>query len=435
MYDLYTLSNGLKVVTEYIEHVNSISVGIMVQNGSRNETPEENGISHFIEHMFFKGTNKRNAKSIVQDIENVGGQINAYTSKEATCYYIKALNTHLDLSLDILSDMMLNAKFDPEEIEKEKGVVCEEINMSEDSPEDVLDDIHSKAMFGDNSLAYPILGTEKTVRSFTREKILDYIKNHYTPNNSVISICGKFNKKELRKMLENYFGGWNKSKIQLASQEEVVLLNNSEYSNKKIEQLHINMGLKGLPYGHDKAYSLVLLNNIFGGGASSILFQKVREELGLCYTVYSYSQPYLGVGVINLYTGLSKQYGEKAINVIMEELDKFSKKGISEEILSINKEKIKANYILGLESTSSRMFANAKSMLLKNKVKTEEEVIERVDRINNEDINYILESCFGNGVISSAFVGSEVDYKSLENIIDKNRIAYNNSSKIGKIVI
>ena len=167
MFNLYTLDNGLRVVTEYIEHVNSISVGIMVQNGSRNETKDENGISHFIEHMFFKGTDKRNAKEIVQEIENIGGQINAYTSKETTCYYIKALNTHVD----VISDMLLNSKFDEEEIKKEQGVVIEEINMSQDSPEDVLDEIHSEAIFGNNSLAYPILGTADKIKSFNRKKI------------------------------------------------------------------------------------------------------------------------------------------------------------------------------------------------------------------------------------------------------------------------
>ena len=197
MYNIYTLKNGLRVVTEYIDHVNSISVGVMVQNGSRNEDLELNGISHFIEHMFFKGTEKRTSKEIVQQIENVGGQINAYTSKEATCYYIKALNTHLDLSIEILADMLLNSKFDDEEIEKEKGVVIEEINMSEDTPEDVLDNDSSKAIFGDNSLSYPILGTIDNIKSFNSKKIKKFVKSHYAPHNSVVSVCGKFDEKEL----------------------------------------------------------------------------------------------------------------------------------------------------------------------------------------------------------------------------------------------
>lgn len=432
MFNIYTLDNGLRVVTEYIEHVNSVSVGVMVQNGSRNETKEVNGISHFIEHMFFKGTEKRNAKQIVQEIENVGGQINAYTSKETTCYYTKALYTKLDLCLDVLSDMILNAKFDDEEIEKEKGVVIEEINMGEDSPEDVLEDIHSKAVFGEKPLAYPILGTIDRIKSFNSKIIKDYVKKHYTPSNSVISICGKFDDKELKKLLEQYFGPWNKDEIFVPTYEKTELLNGTMYSNKQIEQLHINLGLNGLPYADDKAYSLVLLNNIFGGGASSVLFQKVREELGLCYSIYSYNQPYLGVGSLNIYTGLSKQYADKALEVIDRELKKFADQGISDEKLNINKEKLKSSYLLGLESTSSRMFANGKCLLLQNKIKTEEEVISRINKIDQNDINYVLEKCFKPGIISTAYVGQDVDIDILNKIICPSDIAYNNRNYTDK---
>lgn len=427
MFNLYTLDNGLRVVTEYIEHVNSISVGVMVQNGSRNESKDVNGISHFIEHMFFKGTDKRTAKEIVQQIENIGGQINAYTSKETTCYYIKALNTHVDLCLDVLSDMLLNSKFDEEEIEKEQGVVIEEINMSQDNPEDVLDEIHSEAIFGDDSLAYPILGTPDRIKSFNRKKIKDYIKTHYTPYNSVLSICGKFDEKELRKLIEEYFGEWSKNDIYNPKYETITLKHDSKYTEKQIEQVHINLGLNGLPYADDKAYSLVLLNNIFGGGASSVLFQKVREELGLCYSIYSYIQPYLGVGTLNIYTGLSNKYSDKAISVINKHLYEFASKGISDELLEINKEKIKASYILGLESTSSRMFANAKCFLLQNKIKTQEDVINRINQIDKNDINYVLERCFKPGIISTAFVGQGVEVDKLNSILDNSKVAYKNS--------
>ena len=427
MFDVYTLDNGLRVVTEYIEHLNSISVGVMVQNGSRNEEIELNGISHFIEHMFFKGTDKRSAKKIVQDIENIGGQINAYTSKETTCYYIKALNTQLDLCLDVLSDMLLHSKFDEEEIEKEKGVVIEEINMSNDNPEDVLDDIHSKVIFEGNSLAYPILGTVDRIKSFNRKKIKEYIKKHYTPYNSVISICGKFDRVELKKMLEEYFGAWDKEYKYAPQYDEVTLKTGSIYKDKKIEQVHINLGLNGLPYADDKGYSLVMLNNIFGGGASSVLFQKVREELGLCYSIYAYTQPYLGVGTFNIYTGLSKQYADTALQVIDKELKKFASMGISDEKLNINKEKIKAGYILGLESTSSRMFANAKCLLLQNKIKTENDVINRINKIDNDDINYVLERCFKPGIITSSYVGEGIDEDKLNSVIFDSKIAYNNN--------
>lgn len=432
MYNIYKLNNGLRIVTEYIEHVNSISVGVMVQNGSRNEDLIVNGISHFIEHMFFKGTEKRNSKEIVEEIENVGGQINAYTSKEVTCYYIKALNTHVNLAIDILADMLINSKFDEEEIRKEQGVVIEEINMSEDSPEDVLSDIQAKAMFGDNPLSYPILGTSDNIKSFNQNKLKSFVRSHYAPNNSVVSICGKFDEKELKKILEEKFGGWKSEDEYRPFYEEPEIINGTMYTNKPIEQLHINLALKGLPYADDKSYALLLLNNIFGGGASSRLFQKVREELGLCYTIYSYAQPYLGVGVNNIYTGVSKQYAEKALDAINKELNDFVKNGITKEQLEINKEKIKAGYILGLESTSSRMFANAKSLLLQSKIKTQEEVIEKINTINNDDINYVLDTCFKPGIISTAYVGPDVDFEKLNNSIEPNIKAFKilNSQKV-----
>ena len=426
MYNTYILKNGLRVVTEYIDHVNSISVGVMVQNGSRNEDMSNNGISHFIEHMFFKGTEKRSSKEIVQEIENLGGQINAYTSKEVTCYYVKALDTHIDISLDILSDMIIHSKFDDEEIKKEQGVVIEEINMSQDTPEDVLDDNQSVAIFGNNPLAYPILGTESNIKSFNHDKLKKFVKSHYAPKNSVISICGKFDEKELFKLIEEKFGPWEGDNEYTPNYNQPIILNHSKYTNKQIEQVHINLALQGLPYAHERSYALLLLNNVFGGGASSILFQKVREELGLCYTIYSYAQPYLGVGINSIYTGLSKESADKALDVINKELKKFASKGISKEILNINKEKIKANYILGLESTSSRMFANAKTMLLQNKIKNQEEVIKRINNINNDDINYVLDTCFKPGIISSAYVGQDVNHEKLNKILETDIVAFNN---------
>lgn len=420
MYNLYTLKNGLRVVTEKNEGVNSVSVGVMIQNGSRNESLELNGISHFIEHMFFKGTNKRNAKEIAETIENVGGQLNAFTSKEATCYYIKNLYTHLDLSLEVLSDMILNSKFAEEEIEREKSVVIEEINMSEDNPEDVLEDLHAKACYGENSLSYPILGTIEKVKAITREDIKNYIDNKYTPYNTVISVCGKFDDNELSQLIEKYFGEWNSKNIYIPTYDSTFVHSDTYYSNKEIEQLHVSLGLKGLPYNHEKGYALVLLSNVLGGGASSILFQKIREQLGLCYSIYCYPQAFQGTGAINIYAGLGKDYGERALNAINEELIKFANNGITKEMLDINKEKIKASYILGQESTSSKMFNNAKSVLFKNRISTEEEVIEKVDKISLDDIDFVLKECFGKGILNSAYVGQNVDYKSLNKIILNN---------------
>ncbi|MDD6794166.1 MAG: pitrilysin family protein [Clostridiaceae bacterium] len=417
MYNLYTLKNGLRVVTEKNDSVKSISVGVMVQNGSRNESFENNGISHFIEHMFFKGTDKRTPKEIAASVENLGGQINAFTSKEATCYYVKNLYTHLELSLEILSDILLHSKFAEEDIEREKSVVVEEINMSADNPEDALDDLHSEIAFGKDSLARPILGTIDKVNSFTRKDIKEFIKNKYIPYNSVISVCGNFDEKELKKLIEKYFGNWESDFAYVPKYKETFVHSGSNYLNKDIEQLHISLGLKGLPYGDERSYALVLLSNIFGGGASSILFQKVREELGLCYTVYCYPQPFQGVGMFNIYAGLGKNYGEKALKAIIEEIKNFSTYKITKEELEKNKEKLKATYILGLESTSSRMFSNAKSILFRNRINTQDDVINKIDKISNEDIDFVLKECFGNGIINASYVGNNVDYNKLDNVI------------------
>lgn len=424
MHNLYTLKNGLRVVTEKISESNSISVGVMIKNGSRNESLELNGISHFIEHMFFKGTKKRKSKDIVEDIENVGGQINAFTSKEATCYYVKNLYTHLELSLEILSDMILNSVFSVEEIEREKGVVIEEINMGEDSPEDVLDDLNSKACYGENPLSYPILGTIEKVKSIRREDILNFIKEKYTPQNTVISVCGKFDDKELKELIEKYFSNWNSDSNYVPTYENCEIQTGTYYKDKDIEQLHVILGLKGLPQGDEHGYALTLLSNVFGGGASSILFQEVREKLGLCYSIYCYPQPFQNAGSLSIYAGLGKNYGEKALEVILKEINKFTKEGITDDKLNINKEKLKASYILGLESTSSRMFANAKSVLFKNKITTQEDVIKRVDKISQEDIRFVLDNCFKNGVLNTSFVGNNINYSKLNDIVFDSSKAY-----------
>lgn len=417
MYNLYTLKNGLRVVTEKNTGVNSISVGVMIKNGSRNETEDINGISHFIEHMFFKGTKKRNAKQIAETIENLGGQINAFTSKEATCYYIKNLYTHLDTSLEVLSDMIINSKFDEEEIEKEKSVVIEEINMNNDNPEEVLYDLHSKVSFKGDMLQYPILGTPEKVKNITRDKIIDFINQKYTPSNSVISVCGKFDDKELADLIEKYFGVWENKTNFVAKYNNISIKEGSDYINKEIEQLHIALGLKGLPYNHENGYALVLLSNILGGGASSYLFQKIREQLGLCYTIYCYPQTFEGTGVIEIYAGLGKDYGEKALEAINEELELFVKNGITKEQLDINKEKIKASYILGLESTSSKMFGNAKSVLLRGRIQTEEDVIKKIDQMNMDNIDFVMKECFGKGIINISCVGPNVDMSKYDKIV------------------
>jgi len=407
MYNLFKLNNGLRVVVESIEYVNSVSVGLWIENGSRNESISNSGISHFIEHMLFKGTVRRTAKQIAEAIEDVGGQINAFTGKEATCYYIKALDTHLELSLDILSDMLFNSNFSEDEIEKEKGVIFEEINMSEDSPEDVLIDLHTKAIWNKDSISLPILGTMDTVKSFNRKMMLDYIDSYYIPENSVISISGKFDMKNIEQLLEMYFGNWHTKNKNITKYSSPELLNLHYFRKKDIEQLHISLGIPGVEIGNEDTYTLILLSNILGGGASSRLFQKIREELGLCYSIYSYISAFKNTGIVSIYAGLNPLYAEVAIDAIKEEVSKFAKSGIDNERLLKAKEQLKGSYILGLESTSSRMFSNGKSVMFLNRINTPEDVLRKINEIDMTRVNSVMEKTFKKGIINSAFVGKE----------------------------
>lgn len=420
MYNLFQLNNGLKIIVESIDYVNSVSVGLWVKNGSRNENEKNNGISHFIEHMFFKGTSNRTSFEIAECIEDIGGQINAFTGKEATCFYAKVLYSHFELAIDIISDMLFNSKFSTEDIEKEKGVIIEEINMNDDSPEDVLSDLHSKAMWGNDSISFPILGTVDTVKSFTREELLEYIKEHYVPENSVISIAGKIDINTVEKLMEKYFGRWNSTGKNLISYSKPKFLNNHLFKRKSIEQLHISLGVPGIENGNDDVYTLLLLNNMYGGGASSILFQKIREKMGICYSIYSYVACFNNIGVINIYTGLNVKYSYDVICRIKDEMDKFSRSDIDSDKLKKAKEQLKGNYLLGLESMSSKMFNNGKSVLFLNKLNTSSDIIDKINKIDEDKIKQVMKNTFCRGIVNSAFVGEKVDVSLMKNLLEKD---------------
>ncbi len=425
MYNLFTLDNGLRVVLENIDYVKSVSVGLWIENGSRNEDLKNNGISHFIEHMMFKGTENRSALQIAECIEDVGGQINAFTGKEATCYYIKILNSHMELALEVLSDMLFNSKFKEEDIEKEKGVVIEEISMTEDSPEDVLSDLHCKAIWGDDSISYPILGTLETVKSFKRSDIVDYINKYYIPENSVISICGNFDINKLEKLINKYFGNWSSGENKnITCYSKPKIENNHLFKNKNIEQLHISLGFEGLELGNDDMYPLVLLSNVLGGGASSVLFQKIREEKGLCYSIYSYMSSFNKTGSVSIYTGLNPTYTEDTISLIKQVVNDFSKKGINKEKLIKSKEQLKGSYILGLESTSTRMFNNGKSVLFLNRINDPEIIMKKIDKITEDKLQEVMARTFGAGIKNSAFVGEKLNLENVKNILDTSKKAF-----------
>lgn len=417
MYKRFTLDNGLKVIYEHIPYVKSISIGLWIKSGSRFENENNNGISHFIEHMLFKGTKNRSSKRISEEIETLGGQLNAFTSRESTCYYVKILDTHFDTGIDILSDMVINPIFSSEEIEKEKSVVLEEINMYEDLPEDLVADIQFKSVWGENTLAYPILGTSETVKNFTRESILDYYSQRYTPENTVLSVVGNFEEETLIKEIEKKLSTWNSNNAIVITEDAPELLNAVTVKNKPIEQVHIALTLKGLESGSNDLYSLLAINNYFGNGTSSKLFQSVREDKGYVYTIYSFPSSYKNTGMITIYFACNPSYLEDAIRLIKDEINNIYTNKISFEELDIIKEQLKGNYILGLEGVSNIMFGIGKAELILGRVYTTDEVLEKIDALTKDDIDKTIDYIFKDGIISAAAVGRDILEESLENLI------------------
>ncbi|HEY2420900.1 MAG TPA: pitrilysin family protein, partial [Neobacillus sp.] len=362
MLNKYTCQNGVRIVLEHIPTVRSVAIGVWIGTGSRNEDLQNNGISHFLEHMFFKGTTTRTAKEIAESFDSIGGQVNAFTSKEYTCYYAKVLDTHSQFALDVLADMFFHSTFVEEELNKERNVVLEEIKMYEDTPDDIVHDLLSRAVYGEHPLAYPILGTEETLNTFTGEKLNDYIHERYSPENVVISIAGNITESFILEV-EKYFGSY-KGGIK-ETPENVPLFHSSRISRKKdTEQAHLCIGFEGLKVGHDDVYSLVTLNNILGGSMSSRLFQEVREQRGLAYSVFSYHSAYQDSGIVTVYGGTGAKQLDVLFDTIQETLDKLKQDGITEKELTNSKEQLKGSLMLSLESTNSRMSRNGKNELL-----------------------------------------------------------------------
>ena len=417
MYKRHTLNNGIKVIYEHIPYVKSISIGVWVKSGSRYENTYNNGVSHFIEHMLFKGTKNRSSKQISEEIEALGGQLNAFTSRESTCYYVKILDSHYETGIDLLSDMIINPTFSNEEIEKEKSVVLEEISMYEDLPEDLVADIQFDSIWKDNTLSYPILGTEGTVSNFTRDMVVDYYKSRYTPCNTVISVVGNFNEKDLLDKINCCFSTWD-NKTNTDFKEDIPTLHKKvAVKNKPIEQVHVALTLKGYESGSKELYSLLAVNNYFGSGTSSKLFQSIREDKGYVYTIYSFPSSYKNSGIITIYFACNPVYLNDALELIKSEMKEIYINKIPSSEINKLKEQLKGNYILGLEGLSNTMFGIGKAELMLGKVNTPDEILEKIDSITKDDIDKTIEYVFSDGIISLAAVGPNIKQEDLEKFI------------------
>ncbi len=405
MFKIFGLKNGIRVVTEQIDYVQSVSIGVWIGAGSAMENYENNGVSHYIEHMLFKGTTRRSAKQIAEDMDKVGGHLNAVTSKEYTCYYTKTLTEHTNLAIDVLSDMIINSTFTDENIKTERGVIGEEISMCDDNPEDVVHDTLSRIVWKNDALGFPIAGTMESLARIDRKTMLDYKGNFYCGENIVISVVGNFDEDEVMYMLEKSFSQIPSKVKKPYIQSPLKVCRGIEVVRKDIEQCHLCLGLQGFPRQTEKLYDLLVANAVFGGNMSSRLFQKVREEMGLAYSIYSYSNTYVKNGSMVIYAGLNPEKLLETTNIINEEICKLKNYGLSIEEIAVAKEQMKASMVMGLESVSSRMSNYGKSLLFDNKVQSVEDLAMEIDRVDEKSVAETLNEVLDRNCLNIALCG------------------------------
>jgi predicted Zn-dependent peptidase len=382
------LDNGLTVISEFVPAVRSVSLGVWIKAGSRFETADNNGIAHFLEHMLFKGTKKRTAFKIAQSLEELGGHLNAYTSKEVTCYFSHTLDSHLSISVNVLSDLINNPLFKEKDIEKERLVIQEEINAVMDTPEEYIFDIFQEHLFPNQSIGNPILGTPKTIADIDRDKIIEFWNGYYQPKNIIISAAGNIDHKRLIRLIERNFHFEGNAQL-----SKWITPKKARQFDLKIEQplnqTHICMGLEGVSYHSKDRFDLIALNTYLGGGMSARLFQVIRERFGLAYSVYSNVDFYKDTGVINFYMGTDQKNQNKAITMLLKEIRNLNQNGLNSSIVRKLKEQLKGNLILGLESTSRRMTRLAKNEIYYGGQVSVDEMIASIEKISTNSLQKV----------------------------------------------
>ena len=405
IYKKTILDNGIRVVSERIESVRSISIGVWIDVGSRDEENDEMGVSHFIEHMLFKGTKNRTAKGIAVSLESVGGGLNAFTGREHTCYCARVLDEHLDIALDVLSDILKNSLLNPSHFEKEKEVIVSEIKELEDSPSDLIHDILMSTMWKENPLGRSIIGSAESVLKMPRWKLINYIKKNYTCSRVVIAASGNLKHNELVSKVRRKFEfsvntGQSKS-VSIPSQVET----GRTVAQRKTAQTHVSLGIPIFPYRDQRRYSALVLSNILGGGMSSRLFQTVREKLGLAYSIYSFMDFFEDTGVFGIYLGSHKKNAVRVIELVLKEISHLKRNHLSAKELSNAKYQLKGNLILGMESTSSRMNRLARNELFLNDYMSLDLTINSINRIQEKDIIGMAEDFLVPDKLSTVILG------------------------------
>jgi predicted Zn-dependent peptidase len=401
-----TLENGLTLLTESMPHVRSVSLGVWLRQGSRHEPAALNGVSHFIEHLVFKGTENRNAREIALAVDSVGGQMDAFTSKEYTCFYAKVLDAHLPTAVDLLADIVRRPRFDPTELERERKVIVEEIRMVEDSPEELVYDLFSQHFYPKHPLGRPIQGTEATVRGLSRRRLLSFFHGSYLPKNLLIVAAGNLEHEKLRRLVRGSFGSMESGTMRRKKATRPRVRGGLVSRHKKeLEQLHVLMGLPAYPENFRDRYPLSVLNALLGGTMSSRLFQKIREERGLAYSVYSAVNAFLDTGLMMIYAATNPARGREVVRLVMDELRDLRDHGPTKSELEVAKEHLKGSLMLSLESTASRMSNLARQEMYYGRQFTLAEVLEGIEGVKPASVHRVAQQLFQNGTVTLAAVG------------------------------
>lgn len=406
-----TLPNGIKVITETMPSVRSVSVGVWISSGSRRETPEQNGISHFIEHMLFKGTANRSAEAIARSVDSIGGNLDAFTAKEMVCFNTKVLDEHLPIAMDVLSDLVLNPAFREEDIEKEKGVILEEIKMDADSPDYLVHEIFSANFWKDHSLGKPILGTRETVKRFNQAMVRDYYRGVYTPANLLITAAGNLTHDGLVNLARERFQSLAVADPEPPQIAPATHARVSLKSKKDLEQVHVCLGVPSYPIPHKDRFACYALNTMLGGGMSSRLFQNIRERQGLAYAVFSELNPYSDTGCLSVYAGTSLEAARQVVELILKEFTDLKQNLAPAEEVRRAKDHLKGSLMLSLESTSSRMSNLARQEMHFQRFFTLDELAESIENVTTEDIQRVAQTFFDPKHVALTVLGSLDGFK------------------------
>jgi predicted Zn-dependent peptidase len=393
LYDKTTLASGVRIVTEHIPSVRSAAIGIWADVGSASERGEQRGISHLVEHMLFKGTGRRSAREIAETMDRVGGNLNAFTDKESTCYYARVIDRHVPLAIDVLTDMFLHSRFDPEDLRREQGVVLEEIKMYDDSPDEVIHDMFVRLMWSGSNLGDPVIGFPNTISSLTVDDLRTHMREHYGPPTVVVTVAGNVEHAPIVADFERAFEDFAGGRRRIES-EHARLSPGSLVATKDVEQVYLIVGTRGLPAAHDDRYALSVIDTALGGGMSSRLFQEIREERGLAYSVSSFQVTYRDAGLFAVSAGTSVEHAQEAIELIREAFADSYERGLSEAEIELAKEHLKGSLTLALESVSGRMMRLGRNELTFGRQISEEELEAKIDAVTVEDVRRLCEGIF-----------------------------------------